>query len=319
MNNREIIAGVLKRDFRSIARAITIVESFPESSREISAELYALSGKAQVIGVTGSPGAGKSTLVDKLISKFRADQKRVAVLAVDPTSPFSGGAILGDRIRMDRSSEDDTVFIRSMATRGALGGLPRAAFEAVTVLDAAGFDIIIIETVGVGQVEVDVVKICDTCLVVLVPGMGDTVQVFKAGILEIADIFVINKSERDGVELLHRDLNLLLSLDERAEAAWQKAIIRTNALNSSGVDQLVAKIYEHRTWYFSDSSRKIRRERSIKDVIVRMYCDQLIKRLETVNPERFSEIILHCQEKKIDPFLAVEELLKLKLFNQSNP
>ena len=200
-SNAQLIELVPQRDLRAVARLITLIENQTPRAREVQAALFKKSGKAHVIGVTGSPGAGKSTLVDQLAAGWRAQGKSVAILAIDPTSPFSGGAILGDRIRMIKAAEQQDVFIRSMATRGKLGGLARATLDAVYVLDAAGFDIILVETVGVGQAEVDIVKLADTCLVVLVPGMGDSVQAIKAGILEIADTFVINKADRDGADI----------------------------------------------------------------------------------------------------------------------
>lgn len=240
-----IIAGVQGGDRRSIARALRIVDDVPELAAQLLSALHAHRRGATVLGITGHPGAGKSTLVDKLVEGFRAQGKRVGVLAVDPSSPFSGGAILGDRIRMVRHHADDGVFIRSLATRGALGGLSHSTFAAVRVLDAAGFDMLLIETVGVGQDEVDVVRLADTTLVVLVPGLGDDIQAIKAGLLEIGDVLVINKADRDGVHDLERGLKSMLSHVAADAGAWEPPIVRTVAPRGEGVAELLAKVAAH--------------------------------------------------------------------------
>lgn len=212
-----------------------------------------------MVGVTGPPGAGKSTLVDRLARSFRQREETVGILAVDPTSPFSGGAILGDRIRMQELYTDEDVFIRSMATRGAMGGLARATHDALDVLDAAGFDWVLVETVGVGQDEVDVVKTVDTVVVATLPGLGDEIQAIKAGILEIADIFVLNKADRDGAERTYRDLRMLLSMTE--SPAWRPPIVRTVATRGEGIEELVTQVERHREW-LTDSGELERRRRS---------------------------------------------------------
>ena len=234
---------VLAGETRALARAITMVEENAAESREILRELFSRTGRARIIGLTGSPGAGKSSLADRMIASYRAAGKRVGVVAVDPSSAYSGGAILGDRVRMQEHATDDGVFIRSMATRGHLGGLSRSTNDAIDLLDAAGYDPILVETVGVGQDEVEVVKTADAVVVVLVPGMGDDIQAIKAGILEIADMFVINKADRPGADRLQADLNYMLSLVDSGQRP-NPPILRTVAVKNEGVDTLCSAIEE---------------------------------------------------------------------------
>jgi LAO/AO transport system kinase len=235
-------------DPRAIARLLSLVESASPQLREASAALMEHQGRAHVVGVTGAPGVGKSTMTSALISAHRAQGLRVAVLAVDPSSPFSGGAVLGDRVRMQDHATDPDVFIRSMASRGHLGGLAAAAPQALRVLDACGFDVVLLETVGVGQSEVEVVGQADTVLVLLAPGMGDGVQVAKAGILEIADIFVINKADRDGAAATTRDLKGMLALNPGGDEVWLPPIVKTVATAGDGVADLMAALARHREW-----------------------------------------------------------------------
>ena len=258
-SNEALIKNIPKHDLRAVSRLITLIENRVPRAREVQAELYKLTGKAHVVGVTGSPGAGKSTLVDQLALELQAQDKKVAILAIDPTSPFSGGAVLGDRIRMTKTAEDAGIFIRSMATRGSLGGLSGATIDTVHVLDAAGFDVILIETVGVGQAEVDIIRTADTSVVVLVPGMGDSVQAIKAGILEIADLFVINKADRDGVDLLHKDIRILLSLAEYGETDWKPPLLRTIATDGTGKEEVVENIFSHKEWLATSESGRQRK------------------------------------------------------------
>jgi LAO/AO transport system kinase len=267
-----LIGRLRERQPRAVGRAISIVESGGAEQGELVRRLYAETGRARVVGVTGPPGAGKSTLVDRLAAALRARGETVGILCVDPTSPFTGGALLGDRIRMQGLATDRGVFIRSMATRGAMGGLARATRDAVDLLDAAGFDWVLVETVGVGQDEVDVVASVDTVLVVAVPGLGDDIQAIKAGIMEIADVFVLNKADREGADRTFKDLATLLSLADGLE--WVPPIARTVAARSEGIEALLAEIDRHRAW-LGQEGRLERRRR-----------DQLRLRVETILKER---------------------------------
>src|SRR5437667_1089687 len=241
MDEDSVIGRITAGDLNAVARAISKVEDGAADAAELMKKVFPCTGRALVIGITGAPGAGKSSLVDKLATVYRKRGERVGIIAVDPSSPFSGGAILGDRIRMQALSLDQGVFIRSMATRGNLGGLARATVDAVAILDAAGYAKIIIETVGVGQDEVEIVKTADVCVVVLVPGMGDDVQAMKAGIMEIGDIFAINKADREGVLRTEKELQALLTLSVNANK-WQQPIIKTVATESKGIEDLAAAI-----------------------------------------------------------------------------
>src|SRR5947208_14224947 len=245
MDEDSAIGRITAGDLNAVARAISKVEDGAADAAELMKQVFPRTGRALVIGITGAPGAGKSSLVDKLAGFYRQKGERVGIIAVDPSSPFSGGAILGDRIRMQTLSLDKGVFIRSMATRGNLGGLARATVEAVAILDAAGYDKIIVETVGVGQDEIEIAKTADVCVVVLVPGMGDDVQTMKAGIMEIADVLVINKADREGVLRTEKELQALLSLSEHAEE-WQPPIVKTVAIESRGLEDLAQAIEKSR-------------------------------------------------------------------------
>jgi len=309
-NDQELIQKVKTGDWRAIARLMTLVEDRIPRARAIQAELFKMTGRAHVIGITGSPGAGKSTLVDQLALALRKSKKKVAIIAVDPTSPFSGGAILGDRIRMAAATGDAQVFVRSMATRGALGGVSRATLEGIQILDAAGFDFVLVETVGVGQAEVDIVRTVDTCLVVLVPGMGDGVQIIKAGILEIADVFVINKADREGADLLQRDLQVLLSLTEPVAAAWQPPIVRTVATTGAGSDDLIGHLAAHKLWLRETTAGAVRQRNIIKDSIMKLAAEIFLEEIISNKPEQLQRLIDLCFERKLDPLGAVQQLLK---------
>jgi LAO/AO transport system kinase len=267
-----LVAGVRARQPRALGRAISVLERGGSGQAELVRRIYAETGRARVVGVTGPPGAGKSTLVDRLAVALRSRGETVGILCVDPTSPFSGGALLGDRIRMQGIAVDPGVFIRSMATRGALGGLARATRDAVDLLDAAGFDWVLVETVGVGQDEIDVVASVDTVVVVAVPGLGDDIQAIKAGILEIADVFALNKADREGADRTHRDLATMLTLAETP--AWSPPIVRTVAAKAEGIDDLLVAVERHRAW-LADSGALDHRRR-----------DQLRLRVETILKDR---------------------------------
>jgi LAO/AO transport system kinase len=305
-----LAARVLAADPRAIARAISHIED-GEGADSVGATLvgalFPHTGRAYVVGVTGVPGGGKSTLVDQLVATIRAAGSKVAVLAVDPTSPFSGGAVLGDRVRMNRHAGDDGVFVRSMATRGHLGGLARTTGDAAVVLDAAGFDVVLIETVGVGQDEVDVAHTADATVVVCVPGTGDDVQAMKAGIMEIADVFVANKADRDGIDRLVQSIEAALSLQPAAEGAWTPPVLRTEATTGRGVPELWDSLSR-----FRDRSGAERHERRRTRAYARLRAlagDLLLARLEqTLPPGRLAQAAADVAARRIDPYRAAREL-----------
>ena len=309
-SNEALLSKVPTGDLRAVARLITLSENLVPRSREVVRELYKRTGKAQIIGVTGAPGAGKSTLVDQLAKRWRDSGKKVAIIAVDPSSPFSGGAVLGDRIRMTNASEIEGIFIRSMATRGSLGGLSRATFDTIQILDSAGFDIILIETVGVGQAEVDIIRAADSCIVVLVPGMGDSVQAFKAGVLEIADVYVINKADRDGADLLERDLLTLLSIGEEPVGGWKPPVVRTIATKGEGADKIIEQLATHHQWLNSSEQGKERRKRILEHTILRVACDLVVTGPALRHPEKVKALVEQCFRRELDPHSAAETLLK---------
>jgi LAO/AO transport system kinase len=302
---------VRKGDAAAVARAISKIEDGSTEATALMKQIYQHSRGALVIGITGAPGAGKSSLVDKLAMLYRQRGERVGIVAVDPSSPFSGGAILGDRIRMQTLGLDEGVFIRSMATRGNLGGLARATVDAVAILDAAGYAKIIVETVGVGQDEVEIVKAADVSVVVLVPGMGDDIQAIKAGIMEIGDIFVINKADRDGVFATEKELELLLSLASRDDN-WDPPIVKTVAIENAGVDVLADAIERFRqtqrdTALSSDRRRAIARWR-----IVELLRENLLARVldSDASVAMLNRLADEVATRRRDPYSAVEELLR---------
>jgi LAO/AO transport system kinase len=300
---------ILDGDPRAIARGISVVEDDSDGGAALVRELFAKSGRAFVVGITGSPGAGKSTLVDGLITRWRKADQTVGVIAVDPTSPYTGGAMLGDRVRMQAHAGDAGVFIRSMATRGHLGGLALATNDAATVLDAAGKQLVIIETVGVGQDEVDIVRTADVAVVVLVPGMGDEVQALKAGIMEIADIFVVNKSDRAGAERTVAEIESLQSLQTFKEADWKPPIVRAVATTGAGLDELVETLDRFRS-RAPDVLASRRRDRAAAQLRA-ILADRLMKRVDAgVAGVAMEQLIDRIARRATDPYSAADELLE---------
>lgn len=304
------IEKVLAGDVRSVARAISLVENGSAAAGALMKEVFPRTGRALVVGITGSPGAGKSSLVDKLALHYRNQGAKVGIICVDPSSPFSGGAILGDRIRMQTLGLDPGVFIRSMATRGNLGGLARATVDAVAVLDAAGYQKVIVETVGVGQDEVEVVKTADVCVVVLVPGMGDDIQAIKAGIMEIGDVFVINKADREGVLRTEKELEALLSLAMRPDF-WNSPIVKTVAIENKGITDLAAAIETYREFVRDNPGHGQRRHSIARWRILELLREKLLAQTLSLSgtSERLELLAAEVAEKHRDPYSAVEELL----------
>lgn len=309
-DDRSLIDRITAGDTRAVARAISKVENGTQGAAELMKQLFAHAGRGLVIGITGAPGAGKSSLVDKLALLYRQRGERVGIIAVDPSSPFSGGAILGDRIRMQALGLDKGVFIRSMATRGNLGGMARATVDAVAVLDAAGFAKIIVETVGVGQDEVEIVKAADVSVVVLVPGMGDDIQAIKAGIMEIGDIFAINKADRDGVFATEKELEALLSLAPRDEA-WQPPIIKTIAIEGKGINELASAIDNFRERRLQTEVGDERRRAIARWRILELLREQLLAHTLSANgaTERLDALASEVAARQRDPYSAAEEIM----------
>ncbi|HEY7623840.1 MAG TPA: methylmalonyl Co-A mutase-associated GTPase MeaB [Candidatus Limnocylindria bacterium] len=305
----DLLARARSGDKRSIARLVSIVENDEPGAAGAMRALYPDTGRAQIVGVTGPPGGGKSTLVNRLAGVYRERAPRVAIVAVDPSSPFSGGAILGDRIRMRERFLDDGIFIRSMASRGHAGGLARATARVVNVLDALGTDVVIVETVGVGQEEVDVIRVVDTVCLVTVPGLGDDIQAIKAGVLEIADVLVVNKADRPGADETARDLGQMLSLAK--DRPWKPPIVRTSGHSGEGVPELVAAIDRHRSWSRESGERVERRRGAARAEVEALLREALLRELEgRVGEARLDSAVARVAERSIDPYAAVEELLK---------
>lgn len=308
------VPGLVERaragEARAVARLISLVEDESPLLREVMAALAPHTGHAQVIGITGSPGVGKSTSTSALVTELRRAGKRVGVLAVDPSSPFSGGALLGDRVRMQDHALDRDVYIRSMASRGHLGGLAWSTPQALRVLDAAGCDVILVETVGVGQSEVEIAGMADTTMVLMAPGMGDGIQAAKAGILEIGDLYVVNKADRDGADQVRRDLRSMLALAERPEGAWKPPIVKTVAHRGEGLDELAAEIDRHRAWLESSGELERRRRRRARDEIEAIAVTALRRRWGDVHGRsELDDLAAAVVAGATDPYAAADELL----------
>jgi LAO/AO transport system kinase len=318
MRIEETAKGVLAGDKRCIAKAITIAENSPEEAQKLLAIIFPYTGKAHIIGVTGPGGSGKSTLISKVVREYRRRGKTVGVVAVDPSSPFTGGAFLGDRIRMQELATDEGVFIRSMATRNYPGGIARATKDAVKILDASGKDLVIVETAGAGQSEVEIAKVAHTVVLVLAPGLGDEIQAIKAGIMEIADIFVVNKADREDADRVVMDIRSVLQLEDemltlqvkKEKRAWRPPIIKTVALSGEGIQQLIEKIEEH--WQYLQKGLIIKKRlenaeaelaEAIRDKVTRL----IIERLK--REKRFEEILMRIVKRELDPASAADELL----------
>jgi len=293
-------------DVRALARLLSLVEDESPQVRSVIKDLMPATGGARIIGLTGSPGVGKSTVTSTLVGAFRAAGHRVAVLAVDPTSPFTGGALLGDRVRMQEHAADEAVFIRSMASRGHLGGLAASTPQAIRVLDAAGFDLIIIETVGVGQAEVAVASLADSVVVLLAPGMGDAIQAAKAGILEVADLFVVNKADKPDAQHVVRDLRNMIALANRAEDDWKPPIVSTVAVRNEGIQELVSRLNQHWSWLNDTGELKHRRLGRAREELTALAFAALRGRLAS---SRLDELAGQVADGTLDPFQAADELL----------
>ncbi len=306
----ELTRRILKGNVRAVARLMTLIENGASEAKAILKSLYAHTGSGYIIGITGPPGSGKSTLTDRLTEELRKRGKTVGIIAVDPTSPFTGGAILADRIRMQRHSLDEGVFIRSMATRGHLGGLARATNDIVDVLDAAGKEVILIETVGVGQDEVEVVGTAHTCVVVSVPGLGDEVQAIKAGVLEIGDVFVVNKADREGANRTAAELKMMLHMAPDT-GGWLPKVYKTVATKGEGITELLDAIFEHKAYLddrgLREKKMRERSERAFMALLQETLTARTVKRIQ--RDGSMKELIARIADRKLDPYTAVEEVL----------
>jgi GTPase len=293
-------------DTRALARLLSLVEDESPRVRSVIKDLLPDTGGARIIGLTGAPGVGKSTVTSALVGAFRAAGGRVAVLAVDPTSPFTGGALLGDRVRMQEHAVDDQVFIRSMASRGHLGGLAASTPQAIRVLDAAGFGLIIIETVGVGQAEVAIASLADSVVVLLAPGMGDAIQAAKAGILEVADLFVVNKADKPDSQQVVRDLRNMIALARHSQGDWKPPIVSTVAVKGEGIEELVSRLDQHWSWLGASGELKKRRQARAREELTALAFAALRGRLAA---SRLDELAGRVADGTLDPFTAADELL----------
>jgi GTPase len=302
----DLIRRALAGERRAIARTISLVEDGGPDLGRVMQELYPHTGSAYSVGITGAPGAGKSTLTERLVGRARADSLTVGVLAIDPSSPFSGGALLGDRVRMQSHATDPDVFIRSMATRGHLGGISLATPEAFRVLDACGKDLVVIETVGVGQAEVEITDACDTTLVVVNPGWGDAVQAAKAGLMEIADVFVVNKADRNGTRQAVQELRQMLEL---SEAPWKPEIVETVATKGAGIDELWAAVEKHRAYQEEQGLLTARRRRRVQREIKEIVAERYRTRVEHDEVALLDEMTDEVAARRLDPYAAADRLI----------
>ena len=307
MDLDDLIRRALAGERRAIARTISLVEDGGADLGRVMQSLYPHTGSAYTVGITGAPGAGKSTLTERLVGRARADALTVGVLAIDPSSPFSGGALLGDRVRMQSHATDPEVFIRSMATRGHLGGISLATPEAVRVLDAAGKDVVVIETVGVGQAEVEITDACDTTLVVVNPGWGDAVQAAKAGLMEIADVFVVNKADRNGTRQAVQELRQMLEL---SESEWKPEIVETIATKGTGIDELWAAIEKHRAYQEEQGLLAARRRRRVQREIKEIVAERYRTRVEHEQVVLLEEMTDEVAQRRLDPYAAADRLVE---------
>ncbi len=305
-----LVAAARDGDARSLARLVSLVENGSAALRPVMRAVAPHAGHAHILGLTGSPGVGKSTLTAAVVRAYRALGARVGVLAVDPTSPFTGGALLGDRVRMQDHATDSGVFIRSMASRGHLGGLAVAAPQAVRILDAAGFDVICVETVGVGQAEVEIASLADSTLVIVAPGMGDSIQAAKAGILEIADLFVVNKSDRTGAQEVVRDLRSMLAMARFGEGAWKPPIVSASAATGDGVEELVGRLDAHRNWLGESGERDRRRLARAREEVSAIAVAEMRRQLGGLpGHSRLDDLAGQVAAGKLDPYSAADELI----------
>lgn len=304
----DLVAAAVGGDRRALARVLSITERGGPAARAVAREIFPLTGRATTLGITGAPGAGKSTLTSALVGQLRSEGIRPAILAIDPSSPFSGGAILGDRIRMGEHALDEGVFIRSMATRGHLGGLTLAVPEAIRVLDAVGYDWVVVETVGVGQVEVDIADQADTTVVVLNPGWGDAIQANKAGLMEIADVFVVNKADRDGVRQTRRDIKAMLRMSDERE--WTPPVVETVATEGTGIAELWSAIGDHHAHLVTTGELEQRRRRRRSDELETVVAERLRRRVtELFGPQAARELVATVEDGEVDPYTAADRLL----------
>ena len=313
----EIADKIVSGDVRAVARLIRDIDDMVPEARAILKELYPFTGRAYVVGITGAPGVGKSTLVDQMVVHLRRAEKTVGIIAVDPTSPFSGGAILGDRVRMQRHSMDEGVFIRSMATRGYFGGLTQSTRSVIDVLDAMGKDYILVETVGVGQDEIDIVQSAHTTIITLIPGMGDDIQTLKAGILEVGDIFVINKADREGTDRALMDLRGMIEMDEkRYKDGWKPPILTAQAVYDKGVKEILDEVEKHRR-YLTSSSERLSRHRyeKTRNNLAEMIKDKIVHEVldDIIHSGEFEEAIQLVMKGKMDPYAACDNIVLRKL------